>query len=485
MEKGTILEWFKKEGDSYEIGDVIYSIETEKVALEIEAKRPGALARIVVPAGTEAAVGSLLAVVADPGEVLSEQDIEIAILQEKDNILESVASTKEELAKTADSARLVHTSKIKAMPRARKLAKNLGIDLGEIKGTGKDGVVTVKDVETAGGVFANETPKLIERRIVRGIGQRMAETMSRSWREIPQFTQMIWADASELIRVRAVQRERIRELHGFELSLNDLIIQTVLRAVKNAPVVNSSFKGNEILVFEDVNLSVAIATDEGLVVPVIKKAQKLTLVELSLKLRELATRARSRTLMPADLEGATLTVSNLGMFGIETGTPIITPPQAAIVFIGSIAEQPCVLNGSIVIRPLLGVAIAYDHRVLDGRTAANFTMSVKKELESIETVLNEESSEKISESNLKISSLAKKLAERGGIPLVKMQGSGIRGRVMSEDVLSVLEKKNSTDYVSSSITMIEAVAHALNKYPQLRASIMRDEIHIYSSTKII
>jgi pyruvate/2-oxoglutarate dehydrogenase complex dihydrolipoamide acyltransferase (E2) component len=209
----------------------------------------------------------------------------------------------------------------------------------------------------------------------------MAEVVTQSWQQVPQFVQMVLVDASALTRRREAEGKALQQSHDLKLSYTDLILETIVRSIEEVREVNASFAGDTIVLYEDINISVAIATEEGLLVPVIHQAQKLSLGDLALRLREISQRARAGSLTPADFEGGTITVSNLGMSGVETGTPLVTRPQAAIVFIGAILNRPVAVGDSLEVRPTFYVSIGYDHRVVDGATAAKFTGTLKRKLE--------------------------------------------------------------------------------------------------------
>jgi pyruvate dehydrogenase E2 component (dihydrolipoamide acetyltransferase) len=386
MERGIIEQWLKREGESFEVGEPLYELQTEKVTIEVEAKLPGTLARIVVPAGEEVPVGTLLAIAADPGEMLSDADIEAALEEEVARGASPPIENESSKVVPPPVGDKQQRARVRAMPRARALAKELGVDLAAVRGTGTNGSITVEDVERAAATHGEGStrtrPGVKERRPLRGIRRSMADVVSRSWREVPQFVQQVTVDAGALVTTREREGPALQEEHGITLSYNDLILDAVVRAVRQVPDVNASFAGHEIVIYEDVNLSVAVASDAGLVVPVIHRAQELSLPELARRVRDVAERARSGLLGPEDVEGGTITVSNLGMFGIETGTPLVTAPQAAIVFTGAIVERAVVVAGEIQVRPTFGLAIAYDHRVLDGVGAARFTRALKEILES-------------------------------------------------------------------------------------------------------
>ncbi len=389
MEKGTIQHWHRREGDSFEIGDVLYEVETEKVVSEVEAKLPGTLARVTAAEGEELPVGTLLAVVADPGEHLSQEDIEATIAEEASDET-SVDEGTQQVRKKREPApdrTSQRGGRVRAMPKARARARELGIDLAAVEGTGRGGTVTAEDVEKAASTTATsdvevETgPGTRERRPLRGAARTMAEVVSRSWREVPQFVQMVELDASTLVRRRRDEAGAVKESHGVDLSYTDLFLEALVSAVEEEPLANSSLKDNEIILYEDVNVSVAVAAGTGLLVPVISKAQTLSLGDLAVRFREVAARAREGRLSSKDVEGGTITLSSLGMHGVESGTPLVTAPQAAIAFFGAIVERPWVVDGRMEVRPVMSLSIGYDHRILDGVTAGRFTTALRRRLE--------------------------------------------------------------------------------------------------------
>lgn len=393
MEKGTVQAWMKEEGDSFEVGDVLYEVETEKVVTEVEAKQPGTLARIVVPEGEERPAGTVLAIAADPGEELSEEEIEAAISEADGATGEEPAEAPAEesveaLASSGGEEATSHAGgKVRAMPKARSLAREMGVDLATVEGSGRNGSITVGDVRAAadGGrdegrdeTDATEGPRVAERRSLSGLGKTMAEVVSRSWREVPQFVQMVELDASALVERRRAEAERAE---GAAPSYTDLFIEAMVGAVGEEPLANASFADEEIVVYRDVNVSLAVATESGLVVPVVRRAQELSLEDLAAATRGVAEKSREGRLTAEDVEGGTITLSNLGMLGVEAGTPMVTAPQAAVVFAGAIIEKPWVVDGKVEIRPALTLSIGYDHRVLDGATAARFTAALRRRLE--------------------------------------------------------------------------------------------------------
>ena len=384
MEHGIIAQWLKAEGESLEIGDPLYEVETEKSTVEVEAKSAGTLVRIVVQTGEEVPTGTVLGIVADPGEMLSEEEIVSVLSEFEAAASQSAAATSEAEFSPRPSGEAGVTTRapqLRASPRAAALAAKLGVDLATIVGSGGERI-TAADVERASSLAGPSAPRIRERRPLRGIRRTVAEVVARSWAEVPQFVQQISVDATGLSKRRQSLAPQLQAEFGLSLSYTDMILQAVVQAATEVPDANASFRGDEIVLYEDVNVSVAVATDAGLLVPVIHRAQELTLPQIAIRLRELAERGRAGSLRPEEAEGGTITVSNLGMFGVETGTPLVMAPQAAIVFGGAIVDRPVAVEGTVQIRPILGLALAYDHRVLDGVSAAKFTAAVKRLLQS-------------------------------------------------------------------------------------------------------
>lgn len=400
MERGTVEEWLIAEGVAFAIDEPLYRVLTDKVDVEVEAKLPGTLARIVLAAGQEVEVGTLLGVVADPGELLDAAAIDAAVAAD---LAEAGGTERAPLVAVAGlaaaqvmaaAARAVPPAggRVKALPKARALAAELGVDLAGVTGTGAAGAITVEDVEAAAGGAAGGSGvapgsaagaagalpgvAVRERRPVRGVARAMAEAVTRSWAEVPQFVQQVSFDATALKERRARERAAVREAHGIDLTYTDLIVDAVVEAVRAVPEANATFTGGEIVLYEDVNVGVAVATAAGLVVPVVRQAQTLGLGARAAALHAVAERAREGRLAHDDVSGATITVSNLGMQGIDGGMPLVPVPNAAIVFAGTLADRAWVVDGALAVRPVLSLSNGYDHRVLDGATAARFTMAL-------------------------------------------------------------------------------------------------------------
>lgn len=428
MEQGGITAWLVAEGERVSQGTPLYEVETEKAVTEVEAYQDGVLARILVQAGSgEVEVGSALAVLATGDDDLSDATIDAflagataavgapgAEAAAQDGLADPARQGGPAAAEppTPDGA-TGSRRPVLAVPKARDVARRRGIEIAEVAGTGQDGTVRVVDVlreskarkqaqadtraasapapvapasSDAAPTAAHSTqpalttsggdPEVAARIPVRGIARSMADSMIRSWLEIPQFVQQFSLDATALkARLARVRYE------GVPATYTDLLVAAVAATCVEVPEVNASYLGDEIVRYAEVNVSVAVATDRGLLVPVVRRAQDLELSEVAATTKALAEQARAGKLGAAELTGGTITVSNLGAFGIDTGTPIINPPQSALVFVGTMTDQPVVYDGQVVIRPRLNVAVAFDHRVLDGMTAARFSSALRTRLE--------------------------------------------------------------------------------------------------------
>jgi len=357
------------------VGDALYEVENEKSAIVVEAMGAGLLARIVAPVSTEVRVGAAVAVMAEVGSMPTPEQIDALLSGE------SVAG-----APTAPGPAPVPRperkdpgpkERIRAMPKARALAKSLGVDLAGVQGTGRAGIITPDDVEAAAAEAGPSGPRVRERRSLRGYPRAMAAAMARNWTEIPHFSQTVsvWAGPL-LIRLAA------RRSEGLEVSLNDLMVSAVAEACREVPEVNAALDGRSVIVYDEVNVAVGVDTEHGLAAPVVHGADRMGLQELAGEIRRLAEAARRRKLTFEDIGGATITTSNLGPRGVDFGTPIISLNTAATIYFGTIAERPMVVDGRVVAGPTFYVSGAFDHRVVDGATGARYLRALGAILES-------------------------------------------------------------------------------------------------------
>ncbi|MDE0233520.1 MAG: dihydrolipoamide acetyltransferase family protein [bacterium] len=375
MEMGTIIAWFKAEGEEVAVGEALYEVENEKSAIVVEAMGAGLLAKIVAPVSTEVRVGAAVAVMAEVGSVPTPE--QIAELLSGEASADAPAAPGPAPATRPERKDPGPKKRIRAMPKARALAKSLGVDLAGVQGTGRAGIITPDDVEAAAAEAGPSGPGVRERRPLRGYPRAMAAAMARNWTEIPHFSQTVsvWAGPL-LLRLAACRSE------GLEVSLNDLMVSAVVGACREVPEVNAALSGKSVIVYDEVNVAVGVDTPHGLAAPVVHGADRMGLGELAAEIRRLADAARRRKLTFSDIGGATITTSNLGPKGVDFGTPIISLNTAATIYFGTIAERPMVVDGRVVAGPTFYVSGAFDHRVVDGATGARFLRALGAVLES-------------------------------------------------------------------------------------------------------
>ena len=416
MTEGTLLRWHKKVGDRVEIGDIIAEVETDKATMEMEAFDEGVLTVIHVPAGGKALIGTVLG-------VLDGTDTDAAPVAVATPSAAATATTPSAVTQVAaTTAPVAHAAgeRIKSSPLARKIAETLHVDLSQIAGSGPGGRIVRKDVESAAkspAVFSaplansqsaaanalaaatkarvaasaaaaapapilpvsKEGDQIIELSSLRKI---IASRLLTSKQTIPHFYLHVEADAGQLMNLRKQINDQAAGTTGNKYSVNDFIMKALINATMAVPAINSSFAGDHIVRYGSVGLSVAIAIDDGLVTPVVKNAETKSLLQISREVKDFAVRAKDRKLRPDEFDGGTITISNLGAWGIESFDAIVNPPQAAILSVGAVIEKPVVKNGQIVIGQQINLGLSCDHRVVDGAIAAAFLSEVKKLIES-------------------------------------------------------------------------------------------------------
>jgi len=364
MKEGTIVQWFKKEEEAVEKGEPLVEVLSEKVTYNVEAPASGILKKILVTEGSEAPVNAILAVITAPDEPLPE----ITTLLETVSttpITTEIPETKPIQSETSPAER------ISASPVAKRLAKEHGIDLKSIVGTGPDGRIIEEDVKRFIEENLKWTPKVKQTVPLTGIRKTVAERLSHSFRTAPHSVVTMEVDMSNALK--------LREKH--QVSITELLVKIVAEALKQHSLLNSSLQDNEIKIFEDINIGVAVATENGLVVVVLREADKKSINEIASTLRELIEKAKQGKLSKGETTGGTFTISNLGMYGVDLFMPIINPPETAILGVGKIVEKPVAINGEVKVKPLMTLSLAYDHRVIDGVPAAQFLSKIKQILE--------------------------------------------------------------------------------------------------------
>jgi pyruvate dehydrogenase E2 component (dihydrolipoamide acetyltransferase) len=395
MTEGTLVHWKKQQGESVTMGEVIAEVETDKATMEMEAFEDGILTEVYVPEGTKVTVGTKIARIgeaATPGAGLPLAGV--ATQNTADKTIEAPVKVYEKAPKAEAPA----GGRVKASPLARKVATSLGVDLTGITGSGPGGRIIRKDVTIAGEATAPAKPtaqappavkaepaKLepnTEKRLpLSSMRKIIAERLLASKTQIPHFYLHIEIDAGPLMKLRT-EVNAVGEQVGNKISVNDFILKAVACAITEVPKVNASFAGDAIVEFGSLHLAVAVAIDDGLVTPVIRDAAGKSLREISLQVKDLAARARSKKLKPEEFQGGTFTVSNLGSYGIDRFDAIINPPQAAILSVGAVVKKPVVnAAGEIVAGQRIDLGLSCDHRVVDGALGAQFLAALRRLLE--------------------------------------------------------------------------------------------------------
>jgi pyruvate dehydrogenase E2 component (dihydrolipoamide acetyltransferase) len=347
MKEGTVIQWFKKEGETVEKGEPVVEVMSEKVTYEVEAPAAGILRKIVAEDGMDVPVADTLGIITAPDE---------------------------ELPRVVE----VTEDRVIASPAAKRLAREHNIDLAQVPGTGSDGRIAEEDVRK---FLQDMEPTRQVREVIplTGIRKTAAERVFTSAQRAPHSTITMEVDMSEA----ATLHERL------QASYTELLVKAVATALTAHPIINSSLENDEIRVFTDVNVGVAVATAKGLIVPVIRNADKQSVAEIASSLKALVGKAKQGELTKEEVTGGTFTITNLGMYGVDVFTPIINPPETAILGVGRVAEKPVVeREKQIVVKPVMKLSLSFDHRVVDGAPAAVFLQKVKMLLEEPASLLH-------------------------------------------------------------------------------------------------
>jgi pyruvate dehydrogenase E2 component (dihydrolipoamide acetyltransferase) len=397
MVEGTIARWKKKQGDTVETGDILAEVETDKATMEMEAFDDGVLTEVYVPDGGVAKVGEKIALVLAEGESPDGADATPAAKAEEAPAAQP-AQGKAAPPPAAPAPAAPSGARVKASPLAKKIAAERGVGLDNIQGSGPGGRIVAKDIPEKGAAPAAAPPPAAtpapapkiqatagegDKRVpLTGMRRVIAERLLASKTQLPHFYLTIEVDASSLMRLRK-ELNSANEAAGLpKLTINDFVLLAVARAASSHPNINASWAGDAIIQYGSVNISVAVAVDEGLVTPVIRDAHKLSLKEISAAVKDLAKRARDKKLKPEEFQGGTITVSTLGAYGIEQFFAIINPPQAAILAIGAIVKKPVVnAKSEIVVGERMAISLSGDHRIVDGAVGAEYLGTLRKLIE--------------------------------------------------------------------------------------------------------
>ncbi len=415
MTEGTLIKWHKHVGDTVEIGDILAEVETDKATMEMEAFDDGVITQILIKEGEKANIGSVLAILGsefDEASSPAPTATPTAAAAPAQQTPVAAPAAAPAPAVSADGER------VKSSPLARKIASDLGVNLAAVTGTGPGGRILKNDVENAGSTpvkaapspsseataaaalaasiknksaaptatpapqaiapVAKDCDEIVQLSSIRKI---IASRLLTSKTTIPHFYLHVEVDAGPLMALRKQVNDQAEKTHGNKYSVNDFILKAVINATVTVPAVNASFAGEHIVKFKHVGLSVAIAVEDGLVTPVIKQAETKSLLAISRAVKDFAVRAKDKKLKPDEFDGGTITVSNLGAWGIESFDAIVNPPQAAILSVGAAIEKPVVMNGQIVPGLRMNLGLSCDHRVIDGAVGAQFLSEIKKLLE--------------------------------------------------------------------------------------------------------
>lgn len=407
QETGTLIQWLKQPGDSVTKGEPLMEIETDKATVEIEAPASGILAHVTAQAGDVIPVGQRIAVILAPGEsdssaspqtssapasapqtdstpkpltatpvaarLAAELNIDLARIKpdggqiRKEDVLAFLK--KDEGGRMKDESSQVHPSRVLASPKAKRLAKEHDIDLTQVHGTGPDGAILASNLQSL--ILHSSTPPITNYQLPK-LWRVMADRLSQAWTSIPHFYLLREVNASRLIS----WREKIQKNSAEKITYTDLLVKLTAAALKQFPRLNASWIDEDIVLNPEINIGLAVAVDDGLLVPVIHRADEMSLAQLASRRAEIVARAKANKLHLDDLSGGTFTISNLGMYGVDAFNAIVNPPQAAILAVSRIADRVVPVNGQPAVQPMMTLSLSCDHRVVDGARGAEFLQAL-------------------------------------------------------------------------------------------------------------
>jgi pyruvate dehydrogenase E2 component (dihydrolipoamide acetyltransferase) len=402
QETGKLVSWKKKEGEQVKKGEILLEVETDKAVVEIEAASDGVLAGVTAKVDDVVPVGQTIAWLLKPGESVPASSGAPQMTGRK---MDSAPAAAAAAAVVEAPAAPVSVAGAKISPKARRLAREHGVDISRVKGSGANGEILADDILKASAAAASSLaaaarpgsppaaapsgpvatrpaapppsfPASSDTGAVSSIGKIMAERTTQSWTQVPQFYVTRAVDASNLNASRARRVPEIERSHGVKVTHTDILVAAVARALRHFPRMNGSWNNGSIAMHADVNVALAMAVENAVVTAVIKNADTLALGDIAKERKGLTERARANRLTPADISGATFTISNLGMMEVDAFTAIIVPPQAGILAVGAIKDQVVASGGFIGIKPMMNLTLTSDHRVIDGARAAEFLNDV-------------------------------------------------------------------------------------------------------------
>ncbi len=383
--EATVASWLKKEGDSVEADEPIVELETDKITMEVGAPTAGVVGSIKVKEGDTVGVGEVLGSIDENGEASAQSSKEE---EKKEETKEEEPEEEKSESKSSDNDKVLS-------PAARKIAEEKNIDTSKVKGTGKDGRITKEDVSGQSESKSESLKKPSssqgqeERVRMTRLRQRIAERLKESQQTAALLTTFNEIDMTNVMALRSQHKETFLKRHGTKLGFMSFFTKAAVAALKEIPAVNAEIDGNEVIYKNYYNIGMAVGTEQGLVVPVVKKADNLSFAGVEKAIVEFADKARSGKLSMDDLSGGTFTITNGGVYGSLMSTPIVNPPQSGILGLHKIEKRPVVINDQVVIRPMMYVALTYDHRLIDGKEAVTFLVRVKEFIENPERLLLE------------------------------------------------------------------------------------------------
>jgi len=397
MESGKIEKWHKKEGDKVEIGEVLFEVMTDKVTLEVESYNSGILRKILRTEGEEVPVTEVIAYIGERDEEIPQAESELAAEDKKKVEVKKA----EEAAEKVKEVPGISGEGVKISPLARKTTKEIGIDYKSerIAGSGPGGRIVKEDIiaysKKKGKALGEEAAPVTTKGItvkssspLEGIRKVIAERMSYSKSNIPHIVLNAKADATQLIDLRKKFKEKILEKYGIKITYTDFILKSTAVALRENLEVNSTFSDGNYIIYDDVNIGVAVSLEGGLIVPIIFDCDKLGITGIAKKRIELVGKARDGRLSLEEISNGTFTVTNLGMYGIRSFSPIINPPQAAILAVGEIYTEPAVVNGKIKPESFIDLSVSCDHRIIDGMIGAKFLRRIVELIENPAELVN-------------------------------------------------------------------------------------------------
>ncbi|MGB9679443.1 MAG: dihydrolipoamide acetyltransferase family protein [Thermoanaerobacteraceae bacterium] len=379
MTSGKITKWLKKEKDKIEQGEPLLEIETDKVTMEEEATYSGILLKIIAKEGETIPVNQPIAIIGQEGENIEKILEQISITEKPEELKEN--ETIEEIKKTIQNEKTPMDIKPRATPAARKIAKEQKIDITQIKGSGPLGRIQRKDVENHIQNLQKEQKQEADQTktiSLTGIRSIIANKMSQSMNIAPHYYVTTEINMEETLKLKEILNQKTENV---KITINTILIKAVSKAIKSHPIINSTIKEDKIILKEQINIGLAVALENGLIVPVIKEADKKGISEIAKEEKELIDKARGGKLTPDDYEGGSFTISNLGMYDVTQFTAIINQPEVAILAVGKITKTPIVEEEEIKVKPIMKITLSSDHRVIDGAESAKFLKTIKEILE--------------------------------------------------------------------------------------------------------